>query len=103
MPIHPSSCCGLRDLPRTKCWTRQTKVLAQRHSPIVPLIESPSLQLRDHVGHEIGIGAGHMSRGHNEAVAAAACEHVLHRVGDLLWTADDGALDLPAPAIGDEV
>src|SRR6185369_17467355 len=84
---------GLRRLPCTNRRTRQTEVLPQRHPRIVPLIETPPLQLRDHVGDEIRIGAGHMGRSHNEAVARAAYEHVLHRVGDLLWTADESALN----------
>src|SRR5262249_4390995 len=101
---HPRSTCrGPRDIPCPNRWTPQTKVLTQRRPPVVLLIEAPLLQLRDHVGDEIRIGTGHMGRGHDEAVAAAAYEHVLHRVGDLLWTADDGALDLSAAAVGDEV
>src|SRR5262245_7066913 len=94
---------GPSDIPCPNRWTRQTKVLTQRRSPIVLVIEAPSLQLRDHVGDEIGIATGHMGRGHDEAVAAAADEQVLHRVGNLLRTADDGALDLAAAAVGDEV
>src|SRR5262245_37317628 len=98
-----STCRSLRDLPCTDRRTRQTKVLTQRHPPVVLLIEAPPLQLRDHVGDEISIGARHMGCGDDEAVAAAAYEHVLHRIGDLLWSADDRALDLPAAAVGDEV
>src|SRR5262249_11227435 len=90
-------------LPCTNRWTRQTEVLAQRGPRIVLLIEAAPLQLRHHVGDEIGIGAGHMGRGHDEAVARTAGEHVLHRIGDLLWTADESAFDLSAPAVGDEV
>src|SRR5215813_3196646 len=53
LPLLPSTCRSLRDLPCTNRWTRQTKVLTQRHPPIVPLIEPPPLQLRDDVGDEI--------------------------------------------------
>jgi len=55
------------------------------------------------VADEIGVGAGHVSRCDDKAVAAAAREHLFERVRDLPGSADDRIRGLAAAAEGDKI
>src|SRR5262249_16350736 len=90
-------------LPGTGRRALESEVFAQRLAGIVLVEQSAALQFRHDVLDEIGVGAGHIARGDDKAVAAAADKRLLELVGDLLRYADDRVLHLAAAGEGDEV
>src|SRR5258707_10702925 len=90
-------------LPGASDRAMETEVFTQRLAGVILVIEPAALQFRNHMVDEIGVGARHIGRGDDEAVAAAAGEHLFQLVGDLLRAADNGVLGLAAAGEGDEI
>src|SRR5262245_21906001 len=63
-------------------WSRQTEVIAQSGSRIVPPEQPPSLQLGHDEAHEVLEGAGKICRHDDEAISHPAREPLLELVSD---------------------
>jgi len=78
-------------------------MVAQRPALVLLAEQAAALEFRHDERHEVLVGARHVGRGDDEAVAAAFLEPLLHPVGDLLRPADPGVVQLAAAAVVDEV